>query len=93
MSTPRRVCALLTSTLETLLAHARDREIRFWQDARKREVDFILVSRDGRCDAIECEWRPDHYSANNLEVFRSAYADGNNYVVSLQVGEPYRITR
>ncbi|MCP3995587.1 MAG: ATP-binding protein, partial [bacterium] len=40
--------------LETLVAEVGIRNVRYWRDKKKREVDFVVLGPGGRCDALEC---------------------------------------
>ena len=68
--------------LEHLQAHFPDEPVRYWRDKLGREVDFVLVRRRDEVDAIECKWNPAAFDRSALEVFRSHYPKGRNYLVS-----------
>ncbi len=68
--------------LEHLQAHLPDLQIRYWRDKSGREVDFVLVRPRGHVDAIECKWNPADFNPASLEVFRSRYPKGKNYLVT-----------
>jgi predicted AAA+ superfamily ATPase len=68
--------------LETLQAHAFDRKIQYWRDARGHEIDFVIPQSRDNIDAIECKWDPTQFDPTSLKIFRSYYPGGNNYVVS-----------
>jgi predicted AAA+ superfamily ATPase len=74
--------------LETLQAHS-DRRICYWRDKQKREIDFVLPTAAGNCDAIECKWNVDSFSARSLRPFRDLYPQGQNFVLSPIRGEPF----
>ncbi len=84
-------CGLLWEhlVLETLMSRVGTRQIRYWRDKQKREVDFVVLGPRGRCDAIECKWNPDSFSPRGLLAFRSLHPEGASYVVSPQPGLPY----
>ena len=42
--------------LNELHAHLQSRDIRYWRDKRKHEVDFVLKKRGQAPIAIECKW-------------------------------------
>jgi len=50
-------------------------------------VDFVLAHRRDEVDAIECKWNSDAFDSTALQVFRSYYPRGRNYLVS-PAGEP-----
>lgn len=68
--------------LEHLQAHLSQDTIRYWRDKVGREVDFVLVRRRDRVDAVECKWDPAEFDPAALKVFRSYYPKGENYLVS-----------
>lgn len=79
--------------LDTLRFRFADRDIFYWQDKSRREVDFILRRGSDRIDTVECKVNPDRVSAASIESFRTLYPRGNSYVVSPAVKQPYRIRR
>ena len=68
--------------LEHLQAHFPDTPVRYWRDKAGREVDFVLAHRRDEVDAIECKWDTAAFDSSALEVFRSFYPKGRNYLVS-----------
>lgn len=68
--------------LEHLQAHCPDTPVCYWRDKAGREVDFVLARRRDQVDAIECKWNPGSFDSSALEVFRSYYPEGRNYLVS-----------
>lgn len=68
--------------LDELLAHPAGLKVRFWRDKSQREIDFVVPLGRGRCTAIECKWSPDGFDAAHLRVFREAYPEGDNWVVT-----------
>jgi len=75
--------------LEHLHAHCPDLPIRYWRDKAGREVDFVLAHPRNEVDAIECKWDPTAFDPSSLEVFRSYYPKGKNYLVTPQDGPAY----
>jgi hypothetical protein len=73
--------------LEHLQAHFPDTPVRYWRDKPGREIDFVLAHRRDQVDAIECKWNSDTFDGAALQVFRSYYPQGRNYLVSPS-GEP-----
>jgi hypothetical protein len=78
--------------LEHLQAHFPDTPVRYWRDKQGREVDFVLAHRRDEVDAIECKWNIDTFDGAALQVFRSYYPRGRNYLVSPS-GEPGYLKR
>jgi len=62
---------------------------KYWWDKQGREVDFVLDHRRDAVDAIECKWNPEAFDSAGLEVFRSYYPKGINYLVSPSGGPAY----
>jgi predicted AAA+ superfamily ATPase len=78
--------------LDELRAQLPQRQIHFWRDKQGHEVDFVLDRGQGVIDVVECKWNPDAFESKPLEVFRSQYAIGTNYIVSPQVTRRYERT-
>jgi len=68
--------------LEHVQAHCPDTPVRYWRDKQGREVDFVLARRRDEVDAIECKWNPDAFDRSALQVFRSYYPKGRNYLIT-----------
>jgi len=68
--------------LEHLQAYFPDTPVRYWRDKSGHEVDFVLAQRRDEVDAIECKWDPTAFNGAALQVFRSFYPKGRNYLVS-----------
>jgi predicted AAA+ superfamily ATPase len=75
--------------LEYLQSHFPDLPIRYWRNKAGREVDFVLVRARNQVDAIECKWGPAEFDPTSLEVFRSHYPSGKNYLVTPHESLPY----
>ncbi|MEW6683493.1 MAG: ATP-binding protein [Nitrospirota bacterium] len=75
--------------LEHLQAHVPNLPIRYWRDKAGREVDFVLVRPRDVVDAIECKWNPSEFAPGALEIFRSHYPKGKNYLVTPHHGPAY----
>lgn len=69
-----------------------DEPVRYWRDKAGREIDFVLAPNRNQVDAIECKWNPDAFDPAALKVFREAYPQGDNYLVTPS-GEPPRARR
>ncbi len=76
--------------LNELQAHLQTRDIRYWRDKNKHEVDFVLARRGRTPDAIECKWSVDGFDPKGLLAFRRQYPDGGNWVVARDVDRPFR---
>ncbi len=75
--------------LEHLQAHLPDTPARYWRDKQGREIDFVLAHRRDEVDAVECKWNSDAFESSALEVFRSTYPKGRNYLVTPSGATPY----
>jgi hypothetical protein len=75
--------------LENLQARFSHLPVRHWHDKRGRELDFILNPSRDEIHAIECKWHPDSFEPDTLEVFRSYYPQGKNYLVVPLEGPAY----
>ena len=78
--------------LEHLQAHLPDVPVRYWRDKAGREVDFVLAHRRDHVDAIECKWDPAAFDSSALQLFRTYYPKGRNYLVTPS-GEPAYVKR
>lgn len=65
------------------------RDIQYWRDKARREVDFVLAGRGRDPVAIECKWTADRFEADGIAAFRKIHPKGRNYVVAHDVQEPY----
>jgi uncharacterized protein len=68
--------------LEHLQARFPDTTIRYWRDKAGHEVDFVLAHRRDEVDAIECKWDTRAFDSAALQVFRSYYPKGHNFLVT-----------
>ncbi|MFC2172179.1 ATP-binding protein [Acidobacteriota bacterium] len=75
--------------IDSLRSLVNDRDLFYWRDKSRRDVDFVVRGRRKRVHAIECKVRPDRLNPDNLIAFRSFYPHGDNYVVSPFVKMPY----
>lgn len=55
--------------------------IQYWRDKSDREIDFVIPQTGSNVDAFECKWNAAKFSPAHLEVFRTHYPDGRNYLV------------
>ncbi|MFQ5638907.1 MAG: ATP-binding protein [bacterium] len=79
--------------LDALHVRFADEDIFYWQDKSRREVDFVLRRGRDRLDVLECKINPDKLDPRPVEVFRSLYPKGENYIVSPAVKKPYKVRR
>jgi hypothetical protein len=68
--------------LEHLQAHFPDQQVCYWRDKKGREVDFVLMRNRDEVDAIECKWDPGTFDPSALQLFRTWYPKGRNYLVT-----------
>ncbi len=59
----------------------------------RREVDFVIRRGRDRVDVAECKINPDKLDARPVEIFRSLYPKGENYLISPAVKKPYKVRR
>jgi len=75
--------------LEHLQAHFPDTPVRYWRDKQGREVDFVMARGRDEVDVIECKWDSAAFDRTALDVFRSHYPRGRNYLVSPSAAPGY----
>ncbi|MCU7859002.1 MAG: ATP-binding protein [Candidatus Thiodiazotropha sp. (ex Lucinoma kastoroae)] len=79
--------------LDALRFRFADEDIFYWQDKSHREVDFVIRRGRDRVDVMECKINPDKLDVKPVEVFRSLYPEGENYIVIPTVKKPYKVRR
>ncbi len=79
--------------LDALRFRFADEDIFYWQDKSHREVDFVIRRGRNHVDVLECKINPDKLETKPVEVFRSLYPEGENFVVSPVVKRPYKVRR
>ena len=79
--------------LDALRIRFGDERVFYWRDKSHREVDFVIRRAGGRVDLVECKINPDDVEAKAIDAFRARCPEGNDYVVSPGVRQPYRIRR
>ena len=79
--------------LDSLRFRFYDEDIFYWQDKSHREVDFVIRRSRDEIDIVECKINPDKLDAGPVDVFRSLYPEGDNYLVSPAVRRPYKLRR
>jgi uncharacterized protein len=65
------------------------RDIQYWRDKGRREVDFVIAGRGRDPVAIECKWTATRFEAEGISAFRKIHPKGRNFVVASDVVEPY----
>jgi len=75
--------------LNELHAHLQTREINYWRDKNKHEIDFVYRRRGRPPDAVECKWSAGEFDPRNLLAFRRQYPKGRNWVVATDVERSY----
>lgn len=75
--------------LNELVGSLQTNDIHYWRDKAGHEIDFVLLSRNGNVDTIECKWSHRGFGPENLVSFRKRYPAGRNYVVSADVSESF----
>ena len=76
--------------LNEFMAQLQSREVRYWRDKRRHEVDFVLVRRRTTPLAIECKWKAETFDPRALLAFRRQYPEGENFVVAHDVDRAFR---
>jgi hypothetical protein len=78
--------------LNEIQAQLQTRDVRYWRDKRRHEIDFVLARRGQNQHAIECKWSADAFDPGNLLSFRRQHPDGPNWVVAADVERSYSKT-
>jgi len=76
--------------LDALRTSVVDLDLYYWRDKSGREVDFIIKGGQQQSNMIECKINPDHFDPAHLNVFRSLYPEGKNYVLSPNIKTPHQ---
>ena len=79
--------------LDALRMRFRENNVLYWQDKRRREVDFVIRRDEGEVDLVECKINPDKLDPAAAEAFRRLHPKGTNYIVTPLAHDPYRIRR
>lgn len=75
--------------LNEMCAQTQSRNIHYWRDKQRHEIDFVFVRRHGGPVTVECRWTASDFDPANLKIFRKRYPRGANYVVSADVEKAY----
>lgn len=79
--------------LNEMQGRLQRRDIGYWRNKRKLEVDFVLRTRPRATPvAIECKWSASSFDPSGIIAFRTQYPDGESYVVSRDVTQPFKRT-
>lgn len=79
--------------LDSLLFRVFPNDLFYWRDKSGRELDFVIRRGRDRLDVVECKIDPDEFRPRALDAFRERYPEGENFVVSPFVPEPWRMRR
>ncbi len=71
--------------LNELQARLQTRNIFYWRDKQKHEVDFVLSRRGREPIAIECKWTTKAFESENLLSFWKQYPKSKIFAVSQDV--------
>lgn len=75
--------------LNEMLARTQTRNICYWRDKQKHEVDFVIHEKGHVTSAIECKWNSEEFDPGNLLIFRKRYPKGRNFVVASDVSRSF----
>lgn len=75
--------------LNELFAQTQQRNILYWRDKAKHEIDFVYAKPPSAPVTIECKWSAQDFNPANLLIFRGQYPNGRNFVVSSDIDKPY----
>jgi len=75
--------------LNELHGRLQNRQIMYWRDKRRHEIDFVIERRGKPPIAIECKWKADGFDGKNLVAFRNQYSEGDNFVVASDVSRTF----
>lgn len=75
--------------LNELQAYLQAREIHYWRDKLKHEVDFVLAQKGKTPIAIECKWSSQEFDSVNLQAFWKQYPRARFLVVAHDVERPF----
>ena len=83
---------LLWEHLVLDMLSVESREVRYWQDKDKTEIDFVIPDQGDNIHAVECKINPEKYSAKALQKFRTHYPKGKNMCYSPHIKTPYKLS-
>ena len=65
------------------------KQVHYWRDKQKHDVDFVLKQKGKAVDTVECKWSFDTINSSSLRVFRRHYPEGRNFLVCQEVSRPF----
>ena len=68
--------------LNEIQGHLQFRDIHYWRDKQKHEIDFILTPRGKSPIAIECKWKTGKIEDKNIGAFLNNYPKAQVLIVS-----------
>lgn len=76
--------------LNELNARLQRRDVGYWRNKQRAEVDFVVRRRRGAAPtAIECKWSAAHFSPAGIHALRRIHPGDDNLVVAHDVREAY----
>ena len=69
-------------TLENFQAAGFGKDIKYWRNKQKVEIDFVLPTDQRSIIAIECKWKEKNFEDDALQVFRNKYPNGENWIIT-----------
>jgi hypothetical protein len=76
--------------LNELFGTLQTRDVHYWRDKSRQEVDFVIPTRRGQAIAIEAKWSASAFEPRSLLAFRSRHPGGANLVVAHDVAPRFR---
>lgn len=67
--------------LNQIHGELQTRDIYYWRNKQKQEVDFIIKIRGREPIALECKWSANDFEPSGLTAFRKLYPKGKNFIV------------
>jgi len=67
----------------------QSRQIYYWRDKARHEVDFVVAREPERPLVIEAKWSEALFDPTGLAAFRAQYPDGENLVVAHDTGRAH----
>lgn len=75
--------------LNEIIAELQTRDVRYWRDKSRHEIDFVLERPGAAPVAIECKWALSDFNPAAFVSFRKQYPNGPSLVVSTDVDRPF----
>lgn len=67
----------------------QSRQMHYWRDKARHELDFVVARDPQRPIAIEAKWSEDAFEPRALAAFRALHPEGENLVVSHDTGRAH----